>query len=106
MKLYKTLMLLFLIIQSGAIGVKNQDLVNEKQLESRSSLNQLHIGATFPMAGGWAGGLGCLPAALMAFDDVNNRADLLPGYYLNLHWNDSEVGVGNYLSVYWKLLIM
>jgi hypothetical protein len=23
--------------------------------------------------------------------DVNNKEDLLPGYHLNLHWNDSGV---------------
>ncbi len=28
---------------------------------------------------------------MMALDDVNSRMDLLPGYKLKLHWNDSEV---------------
>ena len=28
---------------------------------------------------------------MMALEDVNNRMDLLPGYKLKLHWNDSEV---------------
>lgn len=41
--------------------------------------------------GGWLGGQGCLPAALMALEDVNNRSDLLSGYKLRLHWRDSQV---------------
>ena len=28
---------------------------------------------------------------MMALEDVNSRLDLLPGYKLKLHWNDSEV---------------
>lgn len=28
---------------------------------------------------------------MMALEDVNSKADLLPGYKLKLHWNDSEV---------------
>lgn len=47
----------------------------------------------FPLTGkgGWLGGVGCLPAALMALDDVNERSQLLPGYKLRLMLNDSEV---------------
>ena len=33
----------------------------------------------------------CEPAARLALEDVNNRSDLLPGFILKLHWNDSEV---------------
>lgn len=29
----------------------------------------------------------------MAFHDVNNNKDLLSGYYLKLHWFDSEVSI-------------
>lgn len=32
----------------------------------------------------------CQPSAMMALEDVNSRSDLLPGYKLKLHWNDSE----------------
>lgn len=54
---------------------------------------ELHIAGIFPMQGsaGWIGGPGCLPAALMALADVNERPDILPGYHLNVNWNDSEV---------------
>jgi len=61
---------------------------------SLSDDNVLHIGGIFPIAGqgGWQGGQACHPAAQLALDDVNKRPDLLPGYQLQLHWNDSEVG--------------
>ncbi|XP_042890500.1 gamma-aminobutyric acid type B receptor subunit 1-like isoform X1 [Penaeus japonicus] len=58
----------------------------------------LHIGGIFPIhgSGGWQGGQACQPAAMLALEDVNNRPDLLPGYKLNLAWNDSlcEPGLG------------
>uniref|UniRef100_T1IUR4 Receptor ligand binding region domain-containing protein n=1 Tax=Strigamia maritima TaxID=126957 RepID=T1IUR4_STRMM len=55
-------------------------------------LRDLHIAGIFPMKGigGWAGGLACRPAAFLAIDDVNLRTDVLKGYRLNVHWNDSE----------------
>ncbi|GFG38778.1 hypothetical protein Cfor_08233 [Coptotermes formosanus] len=55
--------------------------------------NVLHIGGIFPIGGkgGWQGGQACEPAASLALDDVNNRTDLLTGFTLKLHWNDSEV---------------
>lgn len=56
----------------------------------------LHIAGLFPMSGtgGWIGGSGCLPAALMALDDVNAREDLLPGYKLELTYKDSQCNPG------------
>lgn len=55
--------------------------------------NVLHIGGIFPIGGdgGWQGGQACMPAAKMALEDVNKRKDLLPGYILKLHGNDSQV---------------
>ena len=35
----------------------------------------------------------CAPAASLALEDVNNRTDLLTGFTLKLHWNDSEVAI-------------
>lgn len=35
----------------------------------------------------------CEPAASLALEDVNNRTDLLTGFTLKLHWNDSEVAI-------------
>jgi hypothetical protein len=51
----------------------------------------LHIGGIFPMSGSWAGGQGCRPAVEMALRQINDRIDLLPGYRLEMHSNDSEV---------------
>lgn len=61
-------------------------------------LIDLHIGGLFPITGtgGWLGGQGCLPAAEMALEDVNNRPYLLPGYHLKLHSYDSEVSIRDY----------
>lgn len=55
--------------------------------------NVLHIGGIFPIGGegGWQGGQACMPAANLALEDVNRRKDLLPGFKLKLHSNDSEV---------------
>ncbi|GBP61581.1 Gamma-aminobutyric acid type B receptor subunit 1 [Eumeta japonica] len=48
-----------------------------------------------PMAGegGWQGGQACMPAAQLALADVNARPDLLPGFKLMLHSNDSKVSL-------------
>lgn len=55
--------------------------------------NDLHIGGIFPMEGegGWQGGQACKPAAELALADVNARSDLLSGFKLMLHSNDSKV---------------
>lgn len=57
------------------------------------SSNELHIGGIFPIAGkgGWQGGQACMPAAKLALEDVNKETNLLPGFKLILHSNDSEV---------------
>ncbi|XP_076252182.1 gamma-aminobutyric acid type B receptor subunit 1 isoform X2 [Rhynchophorus ferrugineus] len=68
--------------------------------------NVLHIGGIFPIAGkgGWQGGQACMPAARLALEDVNARRDLLPGYQLKLHSNDSECEPGLGASVMYNLL--
>ena len=33
----------------------------------------------------------CMPAVNLALDDVNHEKNLLPGFILKLHSNDSEV---------------
>ncbi|XP_048517566.1 gamma-aminobutyric acid type B receptor subunit 1 isoform X2 [Dendroctonus ponderosae] len=68
--------------------------------------NVLHIGGIFPIGGqaGWQGGQACMPAARLALEDVNARKDLLPGYVLKLHSNDSECEPGLGASVMYNLL--
>lgn len=61
--------------------------------ENARVYDELHIGGIFPIAGkgGWQGGQACMPAARLALEDVNKQKDLLPGFKLTLHSNDSEV---------------
>lgn len=63
---------------------------------SKKKIETLHIAGFFPMTGtgGWIGGSGCLPAAKMALHDVNAREDLLPGYSLELTYQDSQCNPG------------
>lgn len=42
----------------------------------------------------------CMPAANLALDDVNRAKDLLPGFELKLHSNDSEVNIMQNLEIY------
>ncbi|XP_041785522.1 gamma-aminobutyric acid type B receptor subunit 1-like isoform X2 [Anopheles merus] len=75
-------------------------------ISSVNGANQLHIGGIFPIAGkgGWQGGQACMPAAKLALQDVNENPDLLPGFNLTLHSNDSECEPGLGASVMYNLL--
>uniref|UniRef100_A0A8D0HHD2 Gamma-aminobutyric acid type B receptor subunit 1 n=1 Tax=Sphenodon punctatus TaxID=8508 RepID=A0A8D0HHD2_SPHPU len=64
----------------------------------------LHIGALFPMSGGWPGGQACLPAVRMALEDVNNRRDILPDYELRLIHHDSQCEPGQATKYLYELL--
>nr|XP_050850762.1 gamma-aminobutyric acid type B receptor subunit 1 isoform X2 [Vespula vulgaris] len=68
--------------------------------------NVLHIGGIFPIngEGGWQGGQACMPAVNLALDDVNREKNLLPGFILKLHSNDSECEPGLGASVMYNLL--
>ncbi|XP_026470017.1 uncharacterized protein LOC113373971 [Ctenocephalides felis] len=74
--------------------VKSKDRVASRMTRGDDSddENVLHIGGIFPIGGegGWQGGQACMPAANLALEDVNRRKDLLPGFKLRLHSNDSE----------------
>lgn len=65
---------------------------------------KLYIGALFPMSGGWPGGQACLPAARMALDLVNERADILPDYELELIHYDSMCDPGEATKLLYDLL--
>lgn len=75
---------------------EHQELAAPAIGNSVAKVQTLHIAGLFPMSGtgGWIGGSGCLPAALMALDDVNARADLLAGYKLELTYKDSQCNPG------------
>lgn len=72
--------------------LQNSINIDNSRIDHKKS-KTLHIGGLFPLtgSGGWLGGPGCLPAVNMALEAVNNRSDLLPGYYLHLTRNDSKV---------------
>ncbi|XP_044727882.1 gamma-aminobutyric acid type B receptor subunit 1 isoform X3 [Chrysoperla carnea] len=88
--------------------LSTQKLTVERQSldESDDGDTVLHIGGIFPIAGegGWQGGQACMPAANLALIDVNKRPDLLPGFTLKLHSNDSECEPGLGASVMYNLL--
>ncbi|KAL7738843.1 hypothetical protein ACLKA6_016749 [Drosophila palustris] len=83
-------------------------LIGSPQLEGSEAgrPDELHIGGIFPIAGkgGWQGGQACMPAARLALDDVNKKPNLLPGFKLILHSNDSECEPGLGASVMYNLL--
>ncbi|CAF0772752.1 unnamed protein product [Didymodactylos carnosus] len=58
----------------------------------------------FPQTGEWAGGEACLPAALKALNGVNQRVDVLPGYYLNLSAYDTRCSPGLGTTILYELL--
>lgn len=64
------------------------------------------IAGIFPITGveGWQGGQACEPAAHLALEDVNNYPNLLPGYHLNMYWNDSGCDAGKGAAVMYDLL--
>ncbi|KAK6195470.1 hypothetical protein SNE40_000895 [Patella caerulea] len=64
----------------------------------------LAVGGIFPMSGSWAGGNACLPAVLMALEDVNNRTDILSEYKLEMSYDDSQCMPGLGTKVLYNLL--
>lgn len=84
-------------MQQHQASTKHDAASSSSASNHRSSSHEkridLHIGALFPMTGssGWLGGQGCQPAINMALKDVNSAQDLLAGYRLVLHYNDSKV---------------
>ena len=80
-------------MSSLSSSVSSQYSFAKRKPLDKSKLKYIEIGGLFPMNGttGWLGGQGCLPAAMMALEDVNNNENLLSGYYLNITWNNSQV---------------
>jgi len=57
------------------------------------AVTTLHVGGLFPMSGpsAFSAGKSLLSASELAIDLVNSRTDVLPGYRLQLIWNDTQV---------------
>lgn len=47
-----------------------------------------------------------MPAVNLALDDVNRDKNLLPGFILKLHSNDSQVRVGKRLVMIYKSYVI
>ncbi|XP_053823914.1 gamma-aminobutyric acid type B receptor subunit 1 [Vidua chalybeata] len=69
-----------------------------------SGKKAVHVGALFPMSGGWPGGQACLPAVRMALEDINERRDILPDYELRLIHVDSKCDPGEATKLLYELL--
>lgn len=81
MKLVSELFLLVLVLGSICLLVHGYN-------ETKT----LYFMTFLPMSGGgWTGGYICLPAMNLAIEHVNARADILPGYKLNMIWVDTMV---------------
>ena len=68
----------------------------------RKLFSKIHFEGMFPQTGEWAGGEAAFPAAIKALDQINQREDILPGYYLNLSAYDTRV---NKKSLFFFLFI-
>lgn len=57
------------------------------------AVSTLNIGGLFPVSGVSVASAGkaMLPVTELAIKMVNSRADVLPGYRLQLMWNDTQV---------------
>ena len=67
-------------------------------LSARNAANgskTLYVGGLFPLSGPSKSleGRAILSACQLAIEMVNNRTDILPGYELQLLWNDSKVNI-------------
>ncbi|KAM4637203.1 LOW QUALITY PROTEIN: gamma-aminobutyric acid type B receptor subunit 1-like [Amazona ochrocephala] len=69
-----------------------------------SGKKAVHVGALFPMSGGWPGARPCLPAVRMALEDVNSRGDILPEHELRLIHHDSKCDPGQATKYLYELL--
>ena len=69
-----------------------------------SKTKKLYVGGIFPMVGGWPGGQACLPSAIMALNEVNLNADVLPAYRLELNWFNSECDPGKGVSNLYEMI--
>ncbi len=65
----------------------------------------LYIGSFYAGPGSSWESSGCIPAAEMAFEDVNARNDILPEYELIPIWNDTQVSVATNYFTFFKVYL-
>ncbi|CAH1790060.1 unnamed protein product [Owenia fusiformis] len=68
------------------------------------SVTDLYLLGLFPMEGAWYGGRSLLASVQMGLDHINGRSDILPGYRLNIMWNDTKCNPGHGTNVMYELL--
>ena len=82
----------------GYFGCGAQNASQPSFTETQTTIGQkgakipLYIGALLPFGGGWDGS-GLVPSIDIALEKINERDDILPGYDLQVIWNDTQVGV-------------
>ncbi|XP_048240319.1 gamma-aminobutyric acid type B receptor subunit 1-like [Haliotis rufescens] len=64
----------------------------------------LYILGLFPFEGAWPGGVALLNAVQIGLEQINEREDVLPGYKLNLIWNNSKCNPGLGVDIMYKHL--
>ncbi|XP_041352639.1 gamma-aminobutyric acid type B receptor subunit 1-like [Gigantopelta aegis] len=60
----------------------------------QTRLKDIYILGLFPMDGDYAGGKGIKPAVDVTMSYVNSDSNVLPGYRLNMKWNDTKCHAG------------
>ena len=67
--------------------------MNGTLMKERNSNDEipLYILALYPLIGQWSGGQALIYAVQIGVEFVNARKDLLPGYSLNIIWNNTKV---------------
>ncbi|XP_046576507.1 gamma-aminobutyric acid type B receptor subunit 1-like [Haliotis rubra] len=70
-----------------------------------TGVHDLYLLGLFPLEGAWRGGAGQVVAVEMALAEVNAREDILPGYRLNLIWNNTKCDPGIGVDIMYKNLI-
>ena len=78
---------------AGAVFLLLSCFSTRSSLVSADDIKTLYIGGLFPITGSstaWDG-KSLLDMSEEAINMINNRSDVLPGYQLQLFWNDTKV---------------
>ncbi|CAF1291203.1 unnamed protein product [Adineta steineri] len=94
----------YLVVFIHSITVAHQLRIDIAPPISSKKDKTLWIGGMFPQTGEWAGGEAAFPAAIKALDQINQREDILPGYYLNLSAYDTRCSPGLGTTILYELL--
>ena len=68
-------------------------LIVVSQTNKNSTSIDIYILGLFPMDGHFPAGIDVKPGVEIALDSVNRNPNILPGYRLNMMWNNSRVHI-------------